>query len=50
MLSPSKFYSNPHLSEEVKQNTLSILSSKYSYGAFINIVEEPKQNLFPFSQ
>jgi predicted ATPase len=38
------------LSEDVKQASLRIISSKYKVGCFINIVEEPEQNLFPSSQ
>lgn len=42
--------SNPKLSAEVKQTALEALSAKFKYEAFINIVEEPEQNLFPKSQ
>ncbi len=38
------------LSEDVKQESLRQLSSKYKPSCFINIVEEPEQNLFPKSQ
>lgn len=41
---------NPNLSDEVKKNSLEFLSSRTTYSAFINIVEEPEQNLFPTSQ
>ena len=41
---------NPALSEDVKKASLEILSSKFRYSGFINIVEEPEQNLFPSSQ
>ena len=41
---------NKNLSEVVKQAALETLSSKFKYAAFINIVEEPEQNLFPSSQ
>ncbi len=41
---------NPNISEDVKKVSLEILSSKLNYSAFINIVEEPEQNLFPSSQ
>ncbi len=41
---------NPALSEEVKKASLEVLSSKFRYSSFINIVEEPEQNLFPSSQ
>lgn len=42
--------SNNNLSDEVKQASLAYLSSRFSYSSFINIVEEPEQNLFPSSQ
>jgi AAA ATPase domain len=42
--------SNDKLSDDIKQATLEFLSSKFSYSAFINIVEEPEQNLFPSAQ
>lgn len=42
--------SNPNLSEDVKKASLEYLSSKFKYSSFINIVEEPEQNLFPSSQ
>jgi len=45
-----KIYSNPNLSEEVKKASLEYLSSRFKYSCFINIVEEPEQNLFPSSQ
>jgi predicted ATPase len=38
------------LSPEVREETLRQLSSKYKPACFINIVEEPEQNLFPESQ
>lgn len=38
------------ISEEVRQESLRQLSSKYKPSCFINIVEEPEQNLFPSSQ
>ena len=41
---------NPNLTEEVKEGMLEVLSSEIKYSAFINIVEEPEQNLFPTSQ
>jgi hypothetical protein len=39
-----------NLTEEQKKIALSLISKKYSKSAFINIVEEPEQNLFPLSQ
>ncbi|NCU05225.1 MAG: ATP-binding protein [Chitinophagaceae bacterium] len=38
------------LSEEVRQESLRQLSAKYKPACFVNIVEEPEQNLFPSSQ
>lgn len=41
---------NRDLSQEVKTAALRNLSSRFSYSYFINIVEEPEQNLYPVSQ
>lgn len=41
---------DPTLSEDVKRAQLQLLSAQRSYSAFVNIVEEPEQNLFPTSQ
>jgi len=38
------------ISEEVLKATLERISSRFKYSSFINIVEEPEQNLFPVSQ
>ncbi len=38
------------LSDDVKKILLERLSSKYKYSCFINVVEEPEQNLYPTSQ
>lgn len=46
----SSIWENADLSEEQRRIALSILSSKFNKSAFINIVEEPEQNLFPSSQ
>jgi predicted ATPase len=43
-------WNNESLSDEQKRIALSVLSSKFNKSAFINIVEEPEQNLFPSSQ
>lgn len=43
-------WSNSSLTAEQKRYALSVLSSKFNKSAFINIVEEPEQNLFPTSQ
>lgn len=41
---------NENISSEVKKVSLEVLSSKVTYSSFINIIEEPEQNLFPSSQ
>jgi len=41
---------NDSLTDEQKRLAISALSSKFNKTAFINIVEEPEQNLFPTSQ
>ncbi len=46
----SSLMQNKNFSEEVKEAMLKILSKKFSYSRFINIVEEPELNLFPSSQ
>lgn len=38
------------ISEDVIQIALEQLSSRFTYRSFINIIEEPEQNLFPESQ
>ncbi len=43
-------WDNNSLTDEQKRIALSVLSSKFNKTAFINIVEEPEQNLFPTSQ
>jgi len=43
-------WSNDYLTDEQKRIALSVLSAKFNKTAFINIVEEPEQNLFPTSQ
>ena len=43
-------WNNYSLTDEQKRVALSVLSSKFNKTAFINIVEEPEQNLFPTSQ
>lgn len=43
-------FANEALTEEQKRVALSVLSSRFNKTAFINIVEEPEQNLFPSSQ
>lgn len=43
-------WADPSLTDEQRRIALSALSSKFNKTAFINIVEEPEQNLFPSSQ
>ncbi|RZJ90596.1 MAG: ATP-binding protein [Chryseobacterium sp.] len=43
-------WDNPSLTDEQRRIAISALSSKFNKTAFINIVEEPEQNLFPSSQ
>ncbi len=43
-------WNNGNLTDEQKRIALSVLSAKFNKTAFINIVEEPEQNLFPSSQ
>lgn len=43
-------FANDALSEEQRRAALSVLSARFNKTAFINIVEEPEQNLFPSSQ
>jgi predicted ATPase len=45
-----EIWSNDNLTDEQKRIALSVLSSKFNKTAFINVVEEPEQNLFPESQ
>ncbi len=43
-------WNNNNLTDEQRRVALSVLSSKFNKTAFINIVEEPEQNLYPSSQ
>ena len=45
-----EIWSFDSLTAEQKRVALSVLSSKFNKTAFVNIVEEPEQNLFPSSQ
>ncbi len=45
-----KILSNEKISSEVKQTALETLSARFKNEVFLNIVEEPEQNLFPQSQ
>lgn len=41
---------NENISEDVKRVLLEKLSARFKYTCFLNIVEEPEQNLYPISQ
>ncbi|MBK7868586.1 MAG: ATP-binding protein [Ignavibacteriales bacterium] len=43
-------WDNINFTDEQRRAALSVLASKFNNSAFINIVEEPEQNLFPGSQ
>lgn len=45
-----EIYNNNEFTDEQRRIALSALSAKFNKTAFINIVEEPEQNLFPSSQ
>lgn len=45
-----RILSNPKLNDRVKQIQIELLSSRIGYSSFINIIEEPEQNLYPTSQ
>ncbi len=45
-----KIILNENLTDEQQRIAISVLSSKFNKSAFVNIVEEPEQNLFPSSQ
>ncbi|WP_192350930.1 AAA family ATPase [Algoriphagus sp. Y33] len=46
----AEIFSNKSLKEDQKRAAIQVLSEKFNKSAFINIVEEPEQNLFPSSQ
>jgi len=43
-------WADTNMTDEQRRAAISVLSSKFKKSAFINIVEEPEQNLFPSSQ
>lgn len=45
-----KLLDNNNISEDIKRLLLEKLSSRNKYSCFINVVEEPEQNLYPSSQ
>lgn len=46
----ASIFANDILTDEQKRVAMSVLSNRFNKTAFINIVEEPEQNLFPSSQ
>ncbi len=44
------FYSMPDLDEQKRSTILRLVLDKYKRSAFVNVVEEPEQNLYPSSQ
>ena len=46
----NKILENNNLTSDVKRLVLEKLSSRFKYSCFINIVEEPEQNLYPQTQ
>ena len=40
----------PNLTDEQRRIALSAVSARFNKSAFVNIVEEPEQNLYPESQ
>jgi len=45
-----EIWKNNSLTDEQKRAALSVISSKFNKTAFVNIIEEPEQNLFPSAQ
>lgn len=45
-----QLYKDKYLNDELKRIAISVLSKKFNKTSFVNIVEEPEQNLFPTSQ
>lgn len=46
----SDIWNNDNFTDEQKRTALSVLSTKFNKSAFINIIEEPEQNLYPATQ
>ncbi len=46
----NKIIGSAKISEDVRRTLLEELSARFQYSCFINIVEEPEQNLYPTSQ
>lgn len=45
-----QIFENDNISDDVRRVLLEKLSSRFKYSCFLNIVEEPEQNLYPSSQ
>ena len=45
-----EIFKNKNISEDIRRVLLEKLSARFKYACFINIVEEPEQNLYPTSQ
>jgi len=45
-----KILAMPNLTDDLRKSALELLSSKFKNSCFVNIVEEPEQNLYPTSQ
>jgi len=45
-----RIFGNVNISEDVRRVLLEKLSARFKYSCFINVVEEPEQNLYPTSQ
>ena len=43
-------FGNENISEDIRRVALEKLSARFKYSCFLNIVEEPEQNLYPDSQ
>lgn len=41
---------NTNISPEVRNAALAVISSQFNYSGFVNVVEEPEENLYPESQ
>jgi len=45
-----RIFNNKNITEDVRRVLLEKLSARFKYACFLNIVEEPEQNLYPSSQ
>ncbi|WP_233238245.1 AAA family ATPase [Bordetella sp. LUAb4] len=46
----AEIYANESLTTEQRRAALSVISARFNKTAFVNVIEEPEQNLFPASQ